>query len=96
MALPWLSPGLFTICALSLCTKLRSTGTCMPLHLSGSFILSWEFQAGWALVIQNPSSLGLLLLDQIIKVSVLPSCPGLSPDLYCRPQLSTLLNIYGH
>lgn len=65
----------------------------MPLHLS--FILSWAFQAGWALVTHKPSSLGLLLLTWIIKVPVLPFCPGLSSDLSCWPQLSTLFKDYG-
>lgn len=68
-----------------------STGTCVPLYLSGSFPFSLRFQAGWALVTQNPSSLGLLLLTRIIKVRVLPSCPRLSSHLSHRPQFSTLL-----
>lgn len=68
-----------------------STGTCVPLRLSGSFVLSLGFQAGWARVTQNSSSLGLLLLTRILKVPVLPSRPGLSSHLSCRSQLSTLL-----
>lgn len=68
----------------------------VPLHLSGSFILSWRFQAAWALLTHKPSSLGLLLLTWIIRVPVLPSCPGLSSDLSCWPQLSILLNDQGH
>lgn len=91
---PQLFPRLSIVCALSLCTKSGSTGTCMPLHLSGSFILSWGCQVGWALVTQNPSSPGLLL-TWIIKNPVLLSYPGLFSNLSCLPQLSTLLNC-GH
>ena len=68
-----------------------STGTCVPLRLSGSFVLSLGFQAGWARLTQNSSSLGLLLLTRILKVPVLPSRPGLPSHLSCRSQLSTPL-----
>lgn len=65
--LPQLSPRLLATCVLSLCTKSTSTGTHMPSHASGPFILGSGFQAGCALVTQNPSSLGLHLLTRIVR-----------------------------
>lgn len=95
VALPWLFPRPSVICTLSPCTESRFTGTCMPLHLSSSFIVSLGgFQVGWSLVTQDPSSLGHLLLSRVTKV--LLSCPGLFSDRSCLPQLSILLDICGH
>lgn len=63
-------------------------GASMPSRAPGPFILGAAFQAGWALVTQSPSSLGLHLLTRILKVRFPLPHPGLSSDLSCRPQLS--------